>query len=377
MKFKALLFGLLFLTVSFSGLATQHQAEAATGKQPKCVTAPCDISSPTPQPTAPVLTMSKGLPIKCVTFPCPESIQLNWTANPAEEQVTSYELYRDNTLRATISATSSLSFKDTIGGSSVTYNYYVRAIGLTGAADSNTVSYTTKFIPDNQAPSAPTNVRAEEVITGDRYGARISWMAATDNVGVTQYIITRYVSDSAEVKTFYVPADQTSYDDLYGHIGSGSDAVYTYAVTARDAAGNISGFTNQPTYPFHTSITVSPTNNYGRSGALVTWDRSHESPQAAQYVLWRLQDGVLSLVTYFSASLANTYVEDMFLEPGHAGVTVTYFLYVYDSNYAVLYGSEQVTITIPPQPLANTEKKRLIRQSYSTIRPKQSITYTY
>lgn len=341
---------------------------AATNKV-KCVTAPCNV--PLPSPSAPVLSLAKVIQPRCVTSPCAEAIGLQWTANPSTELVTSYELYRNGSLRATLSA-ADLSFKDTVGGSNVVYNYFVRAINSSGYTDSGVVSYTTKTIPDYEAPTAPLNVKVEEVVTSERWGARISWSSSTDNIGVTQYVIKRHEGISGNFVAFYVPASQTSYDDLIYRINTGTDTIFTYSVQAIDAAGNLSNFSNQPTFPYGVTINVAPRSNYGYSGAYITWntDTAYQHPDVSSYALYRLQDGVLTLITYFPATVTNTFFEDLFLEPGQ-NATVTYQLYAYDESYTVLYASNEVTITIPAQSIV--EKTRLSKQNYSVIRPKSAL----
>lgn len=82
--------------------------------------------------------------------------------------------------------------------------------------------------PDTQAPSAPTGLN---VSANSPTEAQLSWLASTDNVGVTAYIIYR---DGIEDAT--VDGNTLTYADA-GLTPGGS---YTYTVRARDAAGNTS-----------------------------------------------------------------------------------------------------------------------------------------
>ena len=82
--------------------------------------------------------------------------------------------------------------------------------------------------PDTQAPTIPTNVQAtvtsQSTIT-------VTWTAATDNVGVTAYRLTRNGTVLSAS-----PAG-TSYQDT----GLSPSTLYTYTVAALDGAGNVSG----------------------------------------------------------------------------------------------------------------------------------------
>ncbi|MFE7834556.1 cellulase family glycosylhydrolase [Streptomyces sp. NPDC057474] len=81
---------------------------------------------------------------------------------------------------------------------------------------------------DTQAPTTPGAPTASAVTAAS---ATLSWTAATDNVGVTGYDIVR-VSGSAETK---LAASTTNSVTLTGLT---ADTAYTFAVYARDAAGN-------------------------------------------------------------------------------------------------------------------------------------------
>lgn len=79
---------------------------------------------------------------------------------------------------------------------------------------------------DTQAPSAPSNLVATSVNTNS---VALSWSASTDNVGVTAYDIYRG-------GTLIGSTEGMSYTDSLLSAGT----AYSYAVKARDAAGNTS-----------------------------------------------------------------------------------------------------------------------------------------
>ncbi len=79
---------------------------------------------------------------------------------------------------------------------------------------------------DTQAPSAPTGL----TVTGTTSNSvSLSWTASTDNVGVTGYDVYRGTTKVATVTG-------TTYTDS----GLSASTSYSYAVRARDAAGNVS-----------------------------------------------------------------------------------------------------------------------------------------
>ncbi|MFN3567061.1 MAG: fibronectin type III domain-containing protein, partial [Burkholderiaceae bacterium] len=80
--------------------------------------------------------------------------------------------------------------------------------------------------PDTSAPSAPANVSAA---ASSSVSIRVTWSAASDNVGVAGYRIFR---DGNQIGT----ATGTTYDDS----GLTPGTTYRYEVAAYDAAGNVS-----------------------------------------------------------------------------------------------------------------------------------------
>lgn len=79
---------------------------------------------------------------------------------------------------------------------------------------------------DTQPPTAPSNLAAGEIGANS---VALTWAAATDNVGVSGYEVLR---DGKSIAT----STSTSYTDN----GLSPDTDYTYAVRAKDAAGNAS-----------------------------------------------------------------------------------------------------------------------------------------
>lgn len=83
---------------------------------------------------------------------------------------------------------------------------------------------------DSTPPSSPTNLAAANttVTTTD-----LSWTAATDNVGIKEYSVYK---DDVAIATIQ--------STNYSVTGLSANTVYVFKVTAKDDAGNISGFSN-------------------------------------------------------------------------------------------------------------------------------------
>jgi len=163
-------------------------------------------------------------------------LRLDWTVNPSQQYPqTGFEIY------AASQSGGPYKIVDLVGGSAVfdtvrglnsgsKYYFVVRAVNGTGAAvASNEASGVTS--KDTVPPTAPGNL----TVTGStRSSVSLSWAAATDNVGVTSYDI--YVNGTKRSST--TGTSFTVYNLQWGY-------TYTFSVTARDFARNISPFSNQ------------------------------------------------------------------------------------------------------------------------------------
>lgn len=85
------------------------------------------------------------------------------------------------------------------------------------------VNYT---IPDTTPPSAISS--PEAVASNNGTTVQLAWLAATDNVGVTGYRISRNGTEIA-----------TTQADYYLDTGLQAHTAYTYVISAVDAAGNV------------------------------------------------------------------------------------------------------------------------------------------
>src|SRR5207237_237330 len=119
------------------------------------------------------------------------------------------------------------------------YSYRVRATDAAGnlSAYSNTAGATTPAPPDTQAPTAPSGLTAA---AANSTQIDLSWSAATDNVGVTAYLVERCQGSGCSNFTQIASVAGTSYSNT----GLTAQTNYSYRVRATDAAGNLSGYSN-------------------------------------------------------------------------------------------------------------------------------------
>ena len=192
------------------------------------------IGSDTQPPTAPsnlTATPASGT-----------QINLSWSASTDNAAVTGYLVERclgtGCTSFAQIATSTGTSFSDTGVTAGNTYNYRVRATDAAQnvSAYSNVATATTPA-PDTQPPTAPGNLTANP-ISGSQI--TLGWTAATDNVGITAYLVER--CQGAACTNFAQITSTTS--PSYSDTTVLSNAPYNYRVRATDAANNLGPYSN-------------------------------------------------------------------------------------------------------------------------------------
>jgi large repetitive protein len=171
-----------------------------------------------------------------VTTVSQTALRLDWTANPSQQfPQTGFEVYQATksggpyNIVALLGANTLLdTVKNLLPGGK--YFYVVRAVNASAAAAaSNEASGVTTS--DVQAPTAPSNLT---VVGTTHSSVFLKWTASTDNIAVTSYDVyvngVKLHSTTGNADTVYNLQYPTS---------------YTFAVTARDFAKNISPFSNQ------------------------------------------------------------------------------------------------------------------------------------
>ena len=227
-------------------------------------------------------------------------VDLSWSASTDNVGVTGYAITRDGSPLTTVGP-DTLAYSDTTVAASTTYTYAVVASDAGGnrsqAATLGPV--TTPDPPDTSPPSVPGNVQATAPVSNR---VDLTWDAASDNRGVTGYVVSR----GGAVLT-------TVTDTAYSDLTVSPSTPYSYTVQAVDAAGNAS----QASTPA-TVTTPAPVDNVppdqptglqatatGATEVDLTWDAA--TPDVATFTLYR--DGaVLTSLPATTTSYSDTTV---------------------------------------------------------------------
>ena len=154
--------------------------------------------------------------------------------------------------------------------------------------------------PDTTPPSTPTGLNGT-AISESRID--ITWIASTDNVGVSRYRVLRNDIEIASAITQTMYSDQTGLTPNTG---------YSYKIIAEDGAGNVSAASaavnvttltvdlTAPSVPDHiTGIATSSSSTY------LTWYPSTDNRQLGPYRIFRdgVQAGVASTTNFSDSGL--------------------------------------------------------------------------
>ncbi len=157
------------------------------------------------------------------------NINLTWSASTDNIGVTNYEIERNGTPLTTVGAVTS--HADNTVSAATAYAYRVRARDAAGNVSgwSTVANATTPTGGDTTPPSVPANLVAT---ASSATNVNLTWSASTDNIGVTNYEIERNGTPLTTVGAVTSHADNTV----------SAATAYAYRVRARDAAGNVSGW---------------------------------------------------------------------------------------------------------------------------------------
>jgi hypothetical protein len=133
-----------------------------------------------------------------------------------------------------------------------------------GGVPSNSMTFT--IGPDVTPPTAPSNLVAGPNAAFD---IALSWTPSTDNVGVANYLIEQ--CQGAGCSNFTqnppIPGNITPFADI-GPLSAGTS--YSFRMRARDAAGNLSGYSNVASATTNPLGIINLNPNSGPVGTVVT-----------------------------------------------------------------------------------------------------------
>ena len=170
-----------------------------------------------------------------VTATSCSQVSISWSASTdAGSGMQSYLVYKNGAFWREVSSTA-LSTTDTVVSASTSYSYAIAAKDLAGnqSANSTSASVTTPACPDTVPPTVPASVVAT-VASCSRVD--VTWAASTDSgSGVKGYRVYRNGNMLQEVMSPTLSFSDTTV---------AASTVYSYAVTAFDNAGNVSGMSS-------------------------------------------------------------------------------------------------------------------------------------
>lgn len=197
---------------------------------------------------------------------------------------------------------------------------------------------------DTEPPTAPTNLRYEEVIVNDTWGLRFTWDGSRDNVGVKNYEVVRMDNDSGAVDGFQVPATTTTYDDLLFRVNTGALINYSYQIIAIDAAGNISRPSNEVHYPTRTEMKAEAISLHNRWGANLSWSTLPDTATVRYFVITRVDEtSPDNPAEFIVPSTVTNYYDLMFGIGTGAATTYSYLVTAYDEYGGFVYRSDTAT----------------------------------
>jgi hypothetical protein len=201
---------------------------------PLVAATPVAQTGPAPATVAYQVTVTNTDSPACTarTFVVSEAVPTGWTASVSSSAPT-LAPGQSTTVTATLGVPST----------AAAASYVAEVVVGGGDISARTpMTYAVQPTGDTTPPAAPTRLTAS--VNSKRRQVQLSWLASSDNVGVVAYRISRNDVAIAEVAS-------NGFTDTAWQAG----AVNTYAIVARDAAGNLSPASNAVTVTMSSGTT--------------------------------------------------------------------------------------------------------------------------
>jgi chitodextrinase len=254
-------------------------------------------------------------------------IGLAWSASSDDKGVVGYQIERCSGASCAsfvqVSATTgATSLSDSGLSASTSYSYRIRAVDAAGnlSAYSNIASATTSAAADTTAPTVPGNLAATVSSSAQ---INLTWMASTDNVGVTSYRVERCSGASCSM---FAEVGTTSGAAAFSDSGLSAATSYSYRVRAGDAANNLSGYSNTASATTSSaggsniSVKISPRRGGLATSQTLSVTATLTNDTANQGVSWSFSSTGATSGGGFSSVTSSSGAAVTFTAPSGAGV---------------------------------------------------------
>jgi chitodextrinase len=265
-----------------------------------------------------------------------ESTLLSWSATTDNVAVTAYEILQDEILIGTSGTNTSFNVSGLTAETTYTFTVVARDNAGNSSDPSNSLIVTTLSPPDGEAPSTISDLSASGTT---ETGTNLSWSAATDNVGVTEYEVFQDGNSIGSAGT----STNFSVNNLL------PGTAYAFTVIAKDIAGNTSAESN--------SVTVTTLSDTEAPSSISDLTASNTS-DISTYLSWTAASDNIGVVNYEiyqdSNRIGNSLTSNFYTVSGLSPNT-TYNFVVVAQDAAGNFSADSNTVSVTTESTPDTE----------------------